>query len=86
MIKWLASGLEVAYNMMISDKNFGYELNNKSPFMELDEFKIVLGPYLTSIIMVFIVFVIEGSGNFVLNEQGKIDKVPSNKKKSNHKD
>ena len=50
--------------------------------MELDEFKIVLGPYLTSIIMAFIVLVFEISGNFVLNKQDKIKlvyKLPSNK-------
>ena len=47
--KWRQSGLQWAYTTFMDDKNFIFESKIKKETMELDEIKIIIGPYLLGI-------------------------------------
>ena len=51
--KTVKTGIFLAYDMM-GDKNFVFELRKPSYQMELDEIKIVLGPYIFGVCSAFL--------------------------------
>lgn len=77
-LKWYQTGVQNAYDIF-GEKTFTFDKKTVEECMVLDQLKIAFGPYLTGVILAFVVLLIENSNNIdICKDEVLTDMIPIN--------